>query len=605
VNSGPAHNERWGIILVTAVYLVLAITCVFLVPLWEAPDEPAHFLRIRDEARGMGLLEGREPNRWLIPPGAATPDNHPGLVLQRRAGFWKRGTVVSGYERHQPPGYYHLAAPLLALTVGNGEPPLFFNHQYERYGGTVFYHGADHDPPFAETRRGLLLLRLLSVVFGAVTVVLTWLIARQLVPAGPGRTPLALAAAGLTAFLPQFVFVTSVINNDAMAIALSALFFHVLLRAPAERRPSAGRIVFLALILAVGLLTEFALVFLLPAALVWIAATRPGRNTRRSAAALAALILVPALLLLALPARFAPGAAHWDPLRHLPRLSSIGHGLLQWESLREMLRLFFTSAWGVFGWMSVFPPLLLTAVYLVLSTMVLLGLIRIFRSGSELRPGIRPLFLSALAALALLVLKNALFSFQPQGRMLLPLLPLAAPLAAAGLRRMLPRFPGGPGLPVVAIMLGASLFSLFGMIRPFYQPVAAPIAFSRPAESAILYALYGAGFLVDTHEGRKTMARLTRTGALRIHNPGSHAIEAVLGFRFSGRPAGPLEVWDGRGLLARYRPDAGRRFQLDGVTLPPGETVLFFHLPEDQGPGGCQVGGLTLDPFEKGLTDGE
>lgn len=612
-----------GIAVLTALYLALAVTCVFLVPLWEAPDEPAHFLRIRAEARRLGLVSAAEPNHWLFPPGAMKPPaDHPGLALQRREGFWKKGTVVSGYERHQPPGYYFLAAPLLALSAGSEQPPFFFNHQYESRQGQVFHHGADRDPPFHRAHQAVLLLRLFSVCLGAITVVLVWIIAGRLIPSGPGRESAALAAAALTAFLPQFVFITSVINNDALALALSALFFTALIRPPdAPPQLTPGRAVLLVLILTAALLTEFTLVFLLPAALVYFAAASPGRNRYRTVAVSAAVLLLPLMMVLAAPERFTAISAHWDPLRQLGRMNTLGHNLLQWESLREAARLFFTSAWGVFGWMSILPPPLLTTAYLAVSLLVGLGLVRLLGrreqndragGGPVLAPGVRALFIVALTCLAFLVVKNALFTFQPQGRMLFPLLPLAAPLAAAGLQRIGRRSPVRPWLPVAVFMLGAALYSLFGMIRPYYSPLHAPITFTLPAESAILYGLYGAGFEVDQHAGQSTVARLEQTGALRLLNPGVRRAEVVLRFRAEAdEPPGILDVWDRRGLVAHFDLESGRRFfHLEWLSLPPGETVLFFHLPEDGGRGGCQVSGLTLatpgpaEPALKGLTDG-
>jgi hypothetical protein len=598
-NSGAG-----GIVALVLLYLALALAFVFSVPLWEAPDEPAHFLRIRAEARRLGLLNGSDRNCWLFPPeGEPPPLDHPGLALQRRPGFWKKGTVVSGYERHQPPGYYLLAAPILALAGGGAEPPFFFNSQYESRQGQVFLHGADRDPPFATARRAVLLLRLLSTLFGAVTVVLIWCTAGYLV-SGASREPLALAAAALTAFLPQFIFVTSVINNDALALALSALFFHVLLRpSGTRRRLTPLRITLLALIFAAALLTELALVFLLPAALAWFAAAGTGRRRLRTAAAAAFAVLLPTLLLLVGPGGHIADSAYWDPLRQLERMSSVGHGLLQWESLRETVRLFFISAWGVFGWMSVVPPLLLTAACIAVSVIIILGLLRLLGTGSrggpgpEPAPGVRLLFAAALISLAFLVVRNALFTFQPQGRMFFPLLPLAAPLAAAGLQRIGPRIPGRLTLPVVLFMLGASLYGVLGMIRPYYVPQRAPIRFTLPAESAILYGLYGAGFSVQEPAGQSTVAGLEQTGALRLHNAAQRQVRVLLRFTVrSEEPGQALEVWDRRGLAGRFDLEmAGRRFfQLGPLTLPPGETVLFFHLTGEPGGNGCAVSGLTI-----------
>lgn len=603
MSPGAERHGTAGIIAIVLAYLALAVAFALSIPLWEAPDEPAHFLRLRAEARRLGLLSGSEPNRWLFPPGGEKPPGHPGLELQRGGGFWKKGTVVSGYERHQPPGYYLLAAPLLAATGGGGQAPFFFNHQYADRIGPVFFHSADRDPPFSGVRRSVLALRLLSILFGAATVFLVWRIARSLFPAGPGRDTTALLAAALVAFLPQFVFITSVINNDAMAVAIAAIFLDLLVRPASGRRWSARRCLLLALILAAGLFTEFALVFLLPAALAWFAA-----GTKRPRIAVTAVLATAALLppaLLALPGRFVPSSAHWDPLRQFDRFAMTGHGLLEWDSLREMARLFFTSAWATFGWMSVQPPRLLTAGFVTASLLVAWGLVRLFspahrkagKSTPAMAAGAPVLFAAALACLALLVLKNALFTFQPQGRMFFPLLPLAAPLAAGGLQRLARgRRPVGPA--VALFMLGAAIYGLFGMIRPFYAAERAPIRFTLPAESAILYGLYGAGFTVDEQAGQSTRAGLQRTGALRLCNPNGRPVTAALRFtaEATGEPA-TLEIWDRRERIGRFElaPGRGRFFRLDRLDLSPGETVIFFHLAGGQSIAPCRVSGLTIE----------
>jgi hypothetical protein len=448
----------------------------------------------------------------------------------------------------------------------------------------------------------VLLLRLFSTLLGAITVLLVWCTAERLV-IGSTRRPVAMAAAALTAFLPQFIFITSVINNDALAITLSALFFFVLVRPPGIRPLlTPARAALLALILAASLLTEFSLVFLLPAALAYLAAAGGGRGRLRAAAVFAAGIVLPALLVLALLGRFTGGAAHWDPARQLERIGTVGHGLLQWESLRETLRLFFTSAWAVFGWMSVFPPPLLIAAFLAVSILVLLGLIRLIgpvknsEAGPRPAPGARALFATALICLAFLVVRNALFTFQPQGRMFLPLLPLAAPLAAAGLQLVGPRIPSRLPLYVSVFMLGASLYGLWGMIRPSYPPQRAPIRYTLPTESAILYGLYGAGFAVEEQAGQSTVARLQQTGALRLYNPADRPLQVLLRFTVtSDEPQQTVEVWDRWKPVGRFQLKGDRRFfQLDRLTLPPGESILFFHLPGNGDRGGCRVSGLTV-----------
>ena len=77
---------------IIAIYAGLAIGYSIAMPLWEAPDEPSHYLY------ALHLTE-----QLSLPPTAP-----------RQSGrFFENGYVVSLYEWYQPPLYYGLLVPQL------------------------------------------------------------------------------------------------------------------------------------------------------------------------------------------------------------------------------------------------------------------------------------------------------------------------------------------------------------------------------------------------------------------------------------------------------------------------------------------------------------
>jgi hypothetical protein len=96
-----------------------------------------------------------------------------------------------GYEAHQPPLYYFLAAAIYALTGGEGKA-----------------------------------VRLLSTLCSAGVVWLVWLTLRRL---APERPLLALAGMGFAAFLPMHIAIGSAVGNDALTNLLFAAVLYALL----------------------------------------------------------------------------------------------------------------------------------------------------------------------------------------------------------------------------------------------------------------------------------------------------------------------------------------------------------------------------------------
>ncbi|RME79983.1 MAG: hypothetical protein D6775_17200, partial [Caldilineae bacterium] len=307
-----------GLILV--VYLLLGAFYALLTPLWQTPDEPAHFNYVRHMAETLQLP--------VLQPG----DYDQAYLETIKARKFPAEMSVERirYEGHQPPLYYALVTPFYWLTEPSG------------------------------IRLQVWVLRLLGVVLGAGVVLLIWASCRRLCPSQPD---LALAAAGFAAFLPMHVAMMAAVNNDTLAeLLIAAGVFRLLGHL---RDGPAGRGWFLTgLVVGLALLTKLQAYILVPlAAGVWLwQAARihmVGRERWRTALAVG----LPALLL-GLPwwARnmlvYGPG----DPMglvRHdavvtgQPRTAAwiLEQGLGAYGE--RLVSFTFRSFWGVFGWLGV------------------------------------------------------------------------------------------------------------------------------------------------------------------------------------------------------------------------------------------------------------
>ncbi|MEO1442176.1 MAG: glycosyltransferase family 39 protein, partial [Chloroflexota bacterium] len=164
-------------------YLLVGVLYALQTPAWQAPDEPAHYNYIAQVAEGgccPVIAMGDWDNAYLEELKAARFD--PALTAD---------IAAIEYEDHQPPLYY--------------------------LGGAVIY-------ALSPEQARLTALRMYSVLLGAVTVIFSYLVARQMFPQ---RADIALSTAALVAFIPQHVAILASVNNDALAVLLVAVTLFV------------------------------------------------------------------------------------------------------------------------------------------------------------------------------------------------------------------------------------------------------------------------------------------------------------------------------------------------------------------------------------------
>src|SRR6185436_385625 len=180
-------------------YSVLALAIALLTPPGEANDEPSHVRNVENILRG-GL--------YRITPNSGSESHQAPLYYLTLAG-WQR---VSGI----PPFRY--------LTSESGVP---------LGAGPLWRHDG---PDEAAIQQRMQLLRLPGIGMGVATILLTWFAIRFL--SSDPWTPVI--AATVVAFVPRFVFLTGVINNDNLATlfgaAATCLAAWLVVRRPREGR---------------------------------------------------------------------------------------------------------------------------------------------------------------------------------------------------------------------------------------------------------------------------------------------------------------------------------------------------------------------------------
>ena len=211
----PGLAAPWGLGLILAVYLVLAVAHSLAAPFTVGNDEWAHFLYAR-----------------FITEHGRLPD-----TLAERQNREEAGTKAD-----DPPLYHLLVAaagagldPTRVLRPVDDDPfRQLADNMVVSYAFIV--HTGHENFPFQGEARLWFLGRLVSIACGAGVIVLTWLTSLTLFP---GQRRRALVSAALIAFIPAFLFHTSVMTYDGLGAVLSGLFLLAAIKAimcPAQWR---------------------------------------------------------------------------------------------------------------------------------------------------------------------------------------------------------------------------------------------------------------------------------------------------------------------------------------------------------------------------------
>ncbi|MEO5951399.1 MAG: hypothetical protein ABIQ44_02930, partial [Chloroflexia bacterium] len=167
--------------ILAALSLLLNLVWVFTIQPFLAPDEPEHLMTVREIQR-KHILPELHFDFTTNPRGVPVPtfDDPPFTdAVQQVLGTGARHQI--SFESVQPP-FYYITAALASWPVS--------------------------DNVLAQ----LYVCRIVSAIFGMLTILFIWATIRELSPSSPR---LALFCATTLLFLPQFTFNSSYAANDA------------------------------------------------------------------------------------------------------------------------------------------------------------------------------------------------------------------------------------------------------------------------------------------------------------------------------------------------------------------------------------------------------
>jgi 4-amino-4-deoxy-L-arabinose transferase-like glycosyltransferase len=437
------------LVVITLLFVALGVYYSVSLPIWEAPDEPGHFGNVYYIAK-----TGKLPGPGTFYTWHQSPLYH---IIAAQIVRWVDMPDLAEWTRFNPN----------AATQGRADEP------------NVALHSVRELPPYQQVALGVHLARWVNVFFGAVTVVLTYWLARKVFPA---YAWVAVGAAGLVAFNPQFIFMSAAVQNDvplAMAFALTLLPAINIVQGDRRARQ------FLWLGAMVGLAIAFkqsgvVLVGLAGLVVLWSAWRSRSWSKLPVWAGLTGLKLA----LVAGPMYLRNTLLYGDPFAyqvykslHPPvepmRLSQV---------TRDMYIAYFQrmhrSFWGDFGWLTVPLPDWIYHALWVLYPLAGLGLVLWLRHGrrtwAPARGGLGSVALLGLGVL--LVWAFAIrytLSFGPfgvQGRYLFQMISAQAILISLGLLALLPgRLRTAPVAIALPALLALASWAPVGRIAPTYE----------------------------------------------------------------------------------------------------------------------------------------
>jgi len=413
---------------------LLLLSWSVAVPIFEAPDEPHHWLFARyvNQRRSLPVF-----NKQLI-------------------------------EANSPPAYYLIIAPVAFET----DIPEFFvdpeGHRTPFGVRVVLGHGQPALRIYRNDRSDfgrfwpIRVARIFSVIMSVFTVLFTYLAGRE----STGRSDTGLLAASLVAFLPQFTFRASQVSNDSLVATMGALSLYVLV-VIGRRGFTWSRGIVAGLAIAGAYLTKINAIFLpLPLGLTLLAQEAPWRQRLIRLGGLVGLMLA-----LVMPWTVRNVMLYGDPFAQ-KAMHTVVSSLVVRKPLTSPY--FYTTFWyelgasfiGVFGWMNLWLPAYIYWLYALFALLAVGGLLRGWMKDTIDRR--LALILASIPLLNLMIVIYINLSFsQPQGRYMFPALAAIGVLLALGMEG-LPGWRRSVQLGLVGTLLATNVFILAAWLIPAY-----------------------------------------------------------------------------------------------------------------------------------------
>lgn len=442
------RSRPWPIIALLTAFFALGALYSVTNPLFESPDEPWHFLYVKHIV-DTHTLPVQDPLNWAN---------------------------TARQERSQPPLYY-LSGALFTLGIDTRDAPQVMRLNPNAAPGqpqatgnkNVFYHTRDYPFPYQGTALAAHILRWLSLLMGTATVFLTYLIARQVFPS---NREIALGAAAINAFIPQYLFISASVNNDNLVIALSSFMLLLLIQLiKGARTPS--RLILTGSILGLAFLSKLTALGLAP--LVVGVLLHCSQRSLRVFFRSCMLVFTPALVI----------AGWWyvrnwllyeDALGLSAMLRLVGERQASLGDIMAEMGPTNLSFWATFGWSNILASPWVYGFFQALALLSIPGLIvfltrqRRVRSPHKDQTALLAVLLAWTLIVTALLIRWLQTTAGSQGRLLFPAISALSIFMFLGLANLMPqRLVMAEAMCLAAVMLTIATASPFLYIMPSYQ----------------------------------------------------------------------------------------------------------------------------------------
>lgn len=435
--------------LIAIYFIALGVRYSFHTPIFEGPDELAHFVYTH-----RILTDGGLP---IIPPrDVAFAERH--FEVHQMPLYYLTGTpFIAGFQRDDVETYYRMN-PFASIGTVTGNNEHIIIHPLAHTGDTVYAVWA---------------LRMMSLMMGTVSLLCVYHSGRLV-----WDERLGLGAMLLAASIPMFIHISTSINNDNLNITFGSLGVFLSLRNWQRGEIRRRDMIYLALVIGLVSITKLtglaAVGFILAAHLM---GGIIGRYTWREIAEFLAFAVAGFLILGAWyyirsiilyddPIAYDETRALWGRMIDLPTEFELW-GV--WESF-----------WMTLGHLNVPSPIWFSRYVTVMSIISMVGVLVMFVRRPEYRWRILYIFLVTLVVWGMMIYVTRRVNIS-QGRAVMPSIAAAAPLLVLGWRSLLgKRLFVLPILPIAAMAMVAPFSALderFEWLEPISpeQLAAAPI----------------------------------------------------------------------------------------------------------------------------------